>query len=524
MKHEAVVNAGKVVGSYRSNSNDEVSKGTNVHTVVFATSVSLLEPDTDTDVMSRMAAVAAVEPDADGLDLHTTGLVSASIVESEYWKTQLEDADILPTGCGGAWGPSPSRSSSPSPSRSFAGTKWVAKPGGPQRRPLHPLRPPPASNPPVGAGSGLATSTARSSAAISPSKLDSPSRTLSSTGNQLEIGHQLVTSSAPERTAPLWPPPPPEKEVTEVEETPPPPVRRSREVDFQSTAPEETAEEMEARVRRKIEIEIRKEMEEAAARKEEVAKENAEARKAQKVVRDLAELASREAKATAEAVKDAAAQRARDAAEAVALEALETRVRDVLREAEAAEVLAAALREAAGVALAAAAQRTAVMEAEEEVAEEEAAEEAEQRTVAALAEKADGLLKAGHAANNQGDYAKARPRHPASPCATLPRCLCATSPQQPPPRGPLPPPPSALSTVRRRPPQPRSKTRRAGAPLLPGGARATAQARGADLGGQHGAQATRGLHCQAGVRAGHTRTPAPLLSALPPTLLALTSP
>ena len=53
VKHEAVVNAGKVVGSYRSNSNDEVSKGTNVHTVVFATSVSLLEPDTDTDVMSR---------------------------------------------------------------------------------------------------------------------------------------------------------------------------------------------------------------------------------------------------------------------------------------------------------------------------------------------------------------------------------------------------------------------------------------------------------------------------------------
>ena len=31
----------------------------------------------------------------------------------------------------------------PSAARSFAGTKWVAKPGGPQRRPLHPLRPPP---------------------------------------------------------------------------------------------------------------------------------------------------------------------------------------------------------------------------------------------------------------------------------------------------------------------------------------------------------------------------------------------
>ena len=31
----------------------------------------------------------------------------------------------------------------PSTARSFAGTRWVAKPGGPQRRPLHPLRPPP---------------------------------------------------------------------------------------------------------------------------------------------------------------------------------------------------------------------------------------------------------------------------------------------------------------------------------------------------------------------------------------------
>ena len=30
----------------------------------------------------------------------------------------------------------------PSAARSFAGTTWVAKPGGPQRRPLHPLRPP----------------------------------------------------------------------------------------------------------------------------------------------------------------------------------------------------------------------------------------------------------------------------------------------------------------------------------------------------------------------------------------------
>jgi len=31
----------------------------------------------------------------------------------------------------------------PSATRSFAGTKWVARPGGPQRRPLHPLRRPP---------------------------------------------------------------------------------------------------------------------------------------------------------------------------------------------------------------------------------------------------------------------------------------------------------------------------------------------------------------------------------------------
>ena len=40
---------------------------------------------------------------------------------------------------------SPRQEGEPDPSagRSFAGTKWVAKPGGPQRRPLHPLRPPP---------------------------------------------------------------------------------------------------------------------------------------------------------------------------------------------------------------------------------------------------------------------------------------------------------------------------------------------------------------------------------------------
>ena len=39
---------------------------------------------------------------------------------------------------------SPRKEGEPDPSaaRSFAGTKWVAKPGGPQRRPLHPLRPP----------------------------------------------------------------------------------------------------------------------------------------------------------------------------------------------------------------------------------------------------------------------------------------------------------------------------------------------------------------------------------------------
>ena len=69
VQHEAVVNAGKVVGSYRSNSNDKASEGRNVQRVVFATSVSLVEPGTDTEFMSRMAAVAAVEPDADGLDL-----------------------------------------------------------------------------------------------------------------------------------------------------------------------------------------------------------------------------------------------------------------------------------------------------------------------------------------------------------------------------------------------------------------------------------------------------------------------
>lgn len=119
-------------------------------------------------------------------------------------------------------------------------------------------------------------------------------------------------------------------------------------------------------MRRRIEIEIRKEMEEAAVRKEEVAKEKAEARKAQKVARNLAELASREGKAAAAAAKDAAAQRECDAAKAVA---------------PAAE-------------------------------EENAAEVAERRKfaapLAALAERADGQLRAGHAANKQGDYAKAR--------------------------------------------------------------------------------------------------------------------
>ena len=150
-----------------------------------------------------------------------------------------------------------------------------------------------------------------------------------------------------------------------------------------SSAPDETAEEMEARVRRCIEIEIRQEMAEAAVKKEqEAAGEKAEA---QKVVRDLAAevLASRQAKAAADAAKDAAARRARDAAEAVAREASEARMRDMLREAEAAEAAAVA------AVAAAAAQRTAV-EAEAE-AEAEAAEEEERRRTAALALTADDV-------------------------------------------------------------------------------------------------------------------------------------
>lgn len=332
MQHQAEVHAGKVGGSYW-----RIPKGINAHTIVVSpTLVSLIEPRTETDFMSPLAAVAAAEPgDVWGLDPHKPGLVSAWAIESEDLKTRVEDANILPpTGRSSGLSPSPSPSSSPSPStsRSFAGTTWVSKPGGPQKRPLHPLRPPVASTPPL-------------------------------------------------------PPPPPK-----AEEEPPPPVRRPRDVDVLFT-PKETAVETEARVRRRIEVEIRKEMEEAAVRKEVVARDNAEARKAQKVVskvvRDLAELGSREGKAAAEAATDAVAQHERDAEKAVA----------------------------------AAAQ------------EEKAAEGAERRKVAAMTERADGQLKAGHAANKQGDYAKARPAPP--PCArlpqlssrsTLPLCLCHLSP------------------------------------------------------------------------------------------------
>ena len=354
---EAVVKAGKVVGSYRSNSNGEAPKGSNVHTVVFPTSASLVKPDRGPNVTSGRVVM---EPDAVDLDLHAPGIVPALVIESEYWKTQMEDANILPTGAelqrDRSWGrspspspapsPSPSLSPSPSPTRSFAGTKWEPKPGGPQRRPLHPLRPPPISTPAVlgvlslsGLGSFV---DAASPAAISSSTLGSLSRILLSTGDRLEIGQTSVDSSAPD----------------------------------------ETAEEMEARVRRRIEIEIRQEMAEAAVKKEqEAAGEKAEA---QKVVRDLAEvLASRQAKAAADAAKDAAARRARDAAEAVAREASEARMRDMLREAEAAEAAAVA------AVAAAAAQRTAV-EAEAE-AEAEAAEEEERRRTAALALTADDV-------------------------------------------------------------------------------------------------------------------------------------
>jgi hypothetical protein len=352
---EAVVEPGKVVDSYRSNSNGEVPKGSNVHTVVFPTSASLVKPDRGPNVTSGRVVM---EPDAVDLDLHAPGIVPALVIESEYWKTQMEDANILPTGAelqrDRSWGrspspspapsPSPSLSPSPSPTRSFAGTKWEPKPGGPQRRPLHPLRPPPISTPAVlgvlslsGLGSFV---DAASPAAISSSTLGSLSRILLSTGDRLEIGQTSVDSSAPD----------------------------------------ETAEEMEARVRRRIEIEIRQEMAEAAVKKEqEAAGEKAEA---QKVVRDLAEvLASRQAKAAAEAAKDAAARRARDAAEAVAREASEARMRDMLREAEAAEAAAVA------AVAAAAAQRTAVaVEAEAEAAEEE-----ERRRTAALALTADDV-------------------------------------------------------------------------------------------------------------------------------------
>ena len=428
---------GKDGGSYWSTISHSITKGINAHTIVVSpTLVSLIEPRTETDFMSPLAAVAAAEPgDVWGLDPHKSGLVSAWAIESKDLQTRVEDANILPpTGRSRGLSPSPSPSSSPSPSttRSFAGTTWVSKPGGPQKRPLHPLRPPVASTPPL-------------------------------------------------------PPPPPE-----AEEEPPPPVRRPRDVDV-LFPPKETAVEMEARVRRRVEVEIRKEMEEAAVRKEVVARDNAEARKAQKmvskVVRDLAELGSREGEAAAEAATDAVAQHERDAEKAVAAAA----------------------------------------------EEEMAAEGAERRKVAAMAERADGQLKAGHAANKQGDYAKARPplRPPPTaflafyppalfvpPLAPLPRPLATINSGHLSPHSPAPPnvvavSPSALSTrlclaprrqLRLRPAREREAElwpcACTGAPLLLGGARAPEQARGASIGGQHGAQAARGLHRQAGVRAG----------------------
>ena len=146
-----------------------------------------------------------------------------------------------------------------------------------------------------------------------------------------------------------------------------------------------------------LSVNLQARKEEEAAAKEEAAKEDAEAARAQEVVEEAAERASREAVAVAEVDKEAAAQRARDAAEVVAREASEARVREA---------------EAAVAAAEAEAQR--------------AAEEAERRKAAALAEKADGLLKAGHVANKQGDYAKAP-----TPPSRFPRC-------RPPVASPLP--------------------------------------------------------------------------------------
>lgn len=77
------------------------------------------------------AAAAAQESGGDG------GAAAAQGAPSPLLEMHLFDEQGAPSS-------SPRQEGEPDPSavRSFAGTTWVVKPGGPQRRPLHPLRPP----------------------------------------------------------------------------------------------------------------------------------------------------------------------------------------------------------------------------------------------------------------------------------------------------------------------------------------------------------------------------------------------
>ena len=118
VQHKAEVHAGKVGGSYWSTGDgmpkDMPKDNINAHTrVVTPTLVSLIEPRTETDLVSpSLAAVAAAEPgDLWGLDPHKPGLVVAWAIESEDLKTRVEDANILPPTVQSS-GLSPSRSPS----------------------------------------------------------------------------------------------------------------------------------------------------------------------------------------------------------------------------------------------------------------------------------------------------------------------------------------------------------------------------------------------------------------------------
>ena len=83
------------------------------------------------NILTAKAAAAAAAQESDG------GAAAAQGAPSPRLQMHMSDEKGAPLS-------SPRQEGEPEPSaaRSFAGTTWVAKPGGPQRRPLHPLRPP----------------------------------------------------------------------------------------------------------------------------------------------------------------------------------------------------------------------------------------------------------------------------------------------------------------------------------------------------------------------------------------------